>query len=147
MYLSGSQNSKPKALSCQHDPAQVEPNPEPILPPSIICCHPSVGTLWRKFSRLSRMRKFPSECPSSCQYLPTALHQWTMKWVHSTPTSRHPGIQRTVQMVLVALSFQGYQNICQCLLHQCPSLYSPTTAIWVPGTSPSTTRTMVSCFG
>ncbi len=41
----------------------------------------------------------PTECPPNRQYIPQALRHRTLQWVHTSLSSGHPGIHRTMTLV------------------------------------------------
>lgn len=41
----------------------------------------------------------PAKSPPDHIYVPLALRQRVIQWVHSTPSSGHPGIAATVQLI------------------------------------------------
>lgn len=83
-----------KQLACLD--AMIQFTTFPVQRPS--CCQSSpspqiVETSWRQFYELSRQKLLPQVTPN-LQYVPSLLHQRTIQWDHSRPSSGHPGIQK-----------------------------------------------------
>ena len=57
----------------------------------------------------------PLQCPIGGMYVPSAVREQLIYWAHTSPSSRHPGIGRTV-----AHLGQGREGLCFLLLGVCP---------------------------
>ncbi|KAL0173798.1 hypothetical protein M9458_029766, partial [Cirrhinus mrigala] len=97
-YRPGSQNTKADALSRLHEPEPQVDNPEPILPPSMILA-PVTWDLMTEITEAQVQDPTPAECPPNLVYVPLALRPRVLTEVHHTPSSGHPGIEATMQLL------------------------------------------------
>ncbi|KAI2662338.1 Transposon Tf2-6 polyprotein [Labeo rohita] len=97
-YRPGSQNSKADALSRLHEPDLTIGNPEPILPPSMIVA-PVAWDIMTEISEAQVQDPTPAECPPNLVYVPLALRPRVLAEVHNTPSSGHPRIEVTLQLL------------------------------------------------
>ncbi|KAI2660465.1 Transposon Tf2-6 polyprotein [Labeo rohita] len=97
-YRPGSQNTKADALSRLHKPDLPICNPEPILPPSMILA-PVTWDIMTEISEAQVQDPVPTECPPNLVYVPLALRPRVLAKVHNTPSSGHPGIEATLQLL------------------------------------------------
>jgi hypothetical protein len=67
----------------------------PILPASCLVA-PVVWELDADIERVLRAEPSP-ECPAGRLYVPSAVHDRLIYWAHTSPSSGHPGISRTVR--------------------------------------------------
>ncbi|KAI2666704.1 Transposon Tf2-6 polyprotein [Labeo rohita] len=97
-YRPGSKNSKADALSRKHDPPMDYLTPEPILPPTVILAPVS----WDIMDEIQGLRQEqdppPPHCPPN-KYVPQELRHQVLQWVHTSLSTGHPGISRTLQLV------------------------------------------------
>ncbi|KAI2647611.1 Transposon Tf2-6 polyprotein [Labeo rohita] len=97
-YRPGSQNTKADALSRLHESHASSSTQEPILSPSIIVAL----VQWDITTEISEAHLTdppPAECPPNRTYVPQTLRQRLLQLVHSTPSSGHPGITATTQLL------------------------------------------------
>ncbi|KAL0149072.1 hypothetical protein M9458_055687 [Cirrhinus mrigala] len=97
-YRPGSQNTKADALSRLHEPDLPIGNPEPILPPSMIIA-PVTWDIMTEISEAQVQDPTPAECPPNLVYVPLTLRPRVLAKVHNTPSSGHPGIEATLQLL------------------------------------------------
>ncbi|KAI2665823.1 Transposon Tf2-9 polyprotein [Labeo rohita] len=97
-YRPGSQNTKADALSRLHEPDLPIGNPEPMLPPSMIIA-PVTWDIMTEISEAQVQDPIPAECPPNLVYVPLALRPRVLAKVHNTPSSGHPGIEATLQLL------------------------------------------------
>ncbi|KAL0156950.1 hypothetical protein M9458_048196, partial [Cirrhinus mrigala] len=97
-YRPGSQNTKADALSRLHEPDLPIGNPEPILPPSMIIA-PVTWDIMTEISEAQVRDPTPAECPPNLVYVPLTLRPRVLAKVHNTPSSGHPGIEATLQLL------------------------------------------------
>lgn len=126
-YRPGSKNGKADALSRRYDPVHSSPHPEPILPQSVIIA-PIRWDIMEEIHRGQQDEPPPLECPSNRQYVPQDLRQRVLQWVHTSPSSGHPGIQRTAALVrnsfwwpTLLQDVTTYVNAC----HVCAQVRTP----------------------
>ncbi len=97
-YRPGSQNTKADALSRLHESDSQTPDQEPILPPTIILA----PVLWDILTEITEAQVTdppPTETPDHLTYVPQVLRQKVIQLVHSSPSSGHPGIAATLQLL------------------------------------------------
>ncbi len=97
-YRPGSQNTKADALSRLHESDSQTPDQEPILPPTIILA----PVLWDILTEITEAQVTdppPTETPDHLTYVPQVLRQRVIQLVHSNPSSGHPGIAATLQLL------------------------------------------------
>ncbi|KAL0181744.1 hypothetical protein M9458_024150, partial [Cirrhinus mrigala] len=97
-YRPGTKNHKADALSRRHDPDQPDRPIVSILPPSVVIAQIS-WDLMEEIQRGQQNEPSPPECPPNRQYVPQALRQRTLQWVHASLSSGHPGIHCTTILV------------------------------------------------
>uniref|UniRef100_A0A8K9UP97 Gypsy retrotransposon integrase-like protein 1 n=1 Tax=Oncorhynchus mykiss TaxID=8022 RepID=A0A8K9UP97_ONCMY len=95
-YRPGSQNVKADALSRLYDTEERSMDPTPILPASCLVA-PVVWELDADIERASRAEPSPPECPAGRLYVPSAVRDRLIYWAHTSPSSGHPGIGRTMR--------------------------------------------------
>ncbi|KAL0192337.1 hypothetical protein M9458_010633, partial [Cirrhinus mrigala] len=94
-YCPGSQNTKTDAL---HETDASSSTNEPILSPSVIVA-PVQWDISTEISEAHLTDPPPAECPPDRTYVPLALRQRLLQLVHATPSSGHPGITATIQLL------------------------------------------------
>ena len=95
-YRPGSQNTKADALSRLYDTEERSMNHTPIIP--VFCLvAPVVWKLDADIERALRTEPIPPQCPAGCLYVTSAVRDWLIYWAHTSPSSGHPGIGRTVR--------------------------------------------------
>ncbi|KAI2646333.1 Transposon Tf2-9 polyprotein [Labeo rohita] len=97
-YRPGSKNSKADALSRKHDPPMDYLTPEPILPPTVILA-PVLWDIMDEIHRRHEQDPPPPQCPPNKHYVPQELRHQVLQWVHTSLSTGHPGISRTLQLV------------------------------------------------
>ena len=97
-YRPGSKNGKADALSRRFDSNETSCCQGPILPPSVIVA-PIRWDIMEELQRERQTEPTPPDCPPDRHYVPGSLRQRIIQWVHTSLSSGHPGIQRTVEMV------------------------------------------------
>ena len=94
-YRPGSQNVKADALSRMYDTEERPMDPTPILPASCLLA-PVVLELDADIERAVRTEPTPPQCPAGRLYVPSAVRNRLIYWAHSSLSSGHSGIGRTV---------------------------------------------------
>uniref|UniRef100_A0A4W5R1Y1 Gypsy retrotransposon integrase-like protein 1 n=1 Tax=Hucho hucho TaxID=62062 RepID=A0A4W5R1Y1_9TELE len=95
-YRPGSQNAKADELSRMNDTEERAIDPTPILPASCLVA-PVVWELDTGIEQALRTEPTPTQCPAGCRYVPSAVRDSLICWAHTSPSSGHPGIGRTVR--------------------------------------------------
>ncbi|KAL1249494.1 hypothetical protein QQF64_020499 [Cirrhinus molitorella] len=97
-YRPATQNTKAEALSRINE-AQSDPGtPENILPPSLIVA-PVVWDLMTEISEAQLQDPPPVTCPPDLTYVPLPLREQVLTKVHCSPSSGHPGITATLELL------------------------------------------------
>ncbi|KAK6323383.1 hypothetical protein J4Q44_G00057220 [Coregonus suidteri] len=94
-YIPGSQNGKADALSRRYDAEERSVEPTPILPESCLVA-PVVWEVDAEIERALRTDPSPPQCPVGRTYVPLEVRDHLICWAHTSPSSGHPGIGRTV---------------------------------------------------
>ncbi|KAL0173249.1 hypothetical protein M9458_033560, partial [Cirrhinus mrigala] len=97
-YRPGNKNGKADALSRRHDLPVDHQSSESILPPTVILA-PISWDIMEEIQREQQHNPPPTNCPPNKHYVPQALRHRVIQWVHSSLSSGHPGISRTLQLV------------------------------------------------
>uniref|UniRef100_A0A8C7RX13 Gypsy retrotransposon integrase-like protein 1 n=1 Tax=Oncorhynchus mykiss TaxID=8022 RepID=A0A8C7RX13_ONCMY len=95
-YRPGSQNVKADALSRMYDTEERSADPTPIIPASCLVA-PVVWEVDADIERASRAEPTPPQCPVGHLYVPFDVRDCLICWAHTSPSSGHPGIGRTVR--------------------------------------------------
>uniref|UniRef100_A0A671KJW6 Gypsy retrotransposon integrase-like protein 1 n=1 Tax=Sinocyclocheilus anshuiensis TaxID=1608454 RepID=A0A671KJW6_9TELE len=97
-YRPGSKNGKADALSRQYDLPTQHHITGPILPSSIILA-PVSWDIMEELREAQQQDPAPTNTPPRKHYVPQTLRLRIMQWVHTSLSSGHPGISRTLQLI------------------------------------------------
>ncbi|KAL0195693.1 hypothetical protein M9458_009265, partial [Cirrhinus mrigala] len=97
-YRPGSQNTKADALSRMHDPDLTQPSPGTILPTSVVVS-PVAWDIMTEISEAHTQDPAPANCPDHLTYVPPNLRPRVLSLTHSSPSSGHPGIEATLDLL------------------------------------------------
>ncbi|KAL0195242.1 hypothetical protein M9458_008814 [Cirrhinus mrigala] len=97
-YRPGSQNTKADALSRIHEPDRPISSAESVLPASMIVA-PVTWDIMTEISEAQTQDPTPADCPNNLVYVPLTLRARVLAEVHATPSSGHPGIEATLQLL------------------------------------------------
>ncbi|KAK3561986.1 hypothetical protein QTP86_022734 [Hemibagrus guttatus] len=97
-YRPGSKNGKADALSWKFETADKPEWTEPILPATAILA-PVRWNLVEEIQRAHAEDPPPADCPPTKIFVPSQFRIQVMQWVHEAPSSGHPGIRRSTQLV------------------------------------------------
>ncbi|KAL0149627.1 hypothetical protein M9458_055154 [Cirrhinus mrigala] len=97
-YRPGSQNTKADALSRMHDPDLTQPSPGTILPTSVVVA-PVAWDIMTEISEALTQDPAPTNCPDHLTYVPPNLRPRVLSLTHSSPSSGHPGIEATLDLL------------------------------------------------
>ena len=95
-YRPVSQNVKADALSRMSDIEEWSADPAPINPASCLVA-PVVWEVDADIERASRSEPTLTQCPVGRKYVPFDVRDRLICWAHTSPSSGHPGIARTVR--------------------------------------------------
>ncbi|KAL0199796.1 hypothetical protein M9458_002983, partial [Cirrhinus mrigala] len=118
-YRPGSHNTKADALSRLHDSHMSPSTNEPILSPNIIVA-PVQWDILMEISEARLTDPPPADCPLKCSYVPQALRQRLLQLVHYSPSSGHPGITTTVQLLTNRYWWPSLQTDTMAFVKECP---------------------------
>ncbi|KAK3568082.1 hypothetical protein QTP86_030308 [Hemibagrus guttatus] len=117
-YHPGSKNSKADALSRKFETADEPVLDEPILPVTAILAL----VCWNLVEEIQRAHAEdppPADCPPTKIFVPPQFRIQVMQWVHEAPSSGHPGIHRSTQLIRrrfwwpsLALDVEGHVQTC-----------------------------------
>ncbi|KAK3529961.1 hypothetical protein QTP86_009347 [Hemibagrus guttatus] len=96
--LPSRENGKADALSRQFEAANEPAQPDVILPATAILV-PVQWNLVEEIRRAHADEPPPASCPPTKIFVPLHFRQQVMQWVHEAPSSGHPGICRSTQLV------------------------------------------------
>ncbi len=119
-YRPGTQNTKADALSRLHKSSIIPPNHESIISPTVILA-PIQWDIMSEIAEAQATDPPPAETPPNCTYVPLALRQRVIQWVHSTLSSGHPGIAATVQLLTNHFWWSTLQADTINHIRQCPT--------------------------
>ncbi len=97
-YRPGSQNTNADALSRLYESSATNPSQKLILPSTIILA-PIQWDIMTEFADAQNTDPPPAETPPNLTYVPQPLRQRVLSLVHSIPSSGHPGITATLQLL------------------------------------------------
>ncbi|KAL0164214.1 hypothetical protein M9458_039967, partial [Cirrhinus mrigala] len=97
-YRPGSQNHKADALSRMHEPDHAPQPPTTILPSTVLLA-PVTWDVMTEITEAQAQDPPPADCPRDLTYVPLALRPRILSEVHSTPSSGHPGIETTIDLL------------------------------------------------
>ncbi|KAI2646625.1 Transposon Tf2-6 polyprotein [Labeo rohita] len=119
-YRPGSKNTKADALSRQFESSTAPSDPEPIIAPSLIL-GPIQWDIMTEITEAQDNEPPPPECPPERTYVPRALRQRVMQWVHDSPSSGHPGITATIHLVTNRFWWPSLQRDTTEFVRNCPA--------------------------
>ncbi|KAL0150433.1 hypothetical protein M9458_054260 [Cirrhinus mrigala] len=97
-YRPGSKNTKADALSRLYE-AEYQPlSPDPILPATLIVA-PVQWDIITEVTESQATDPPPADCPPDKLYVPQPLRERVLQLIHNNPSSGHPGITATLQLV------------------------------------------------
>ncbi|KAG1956953.1 retrotransposable element [Pimephales promelas] len=97
-YRPGTKNTKADALSRQTEETAQNHNPENILGEKLLVA-PVQWDIMTEIQQTNLQTPIPAECPANLLYVPETLRARLLDQVHSSPSSGHPGITATVQLL------------------------------------------------
>ncbi|KAK3560626.1 hypothetical protein QTP86_014401, partial [Hemibagrus guttatus] len=96
-YLRGAKRLNPRQAR-QFEAANEPAQPDVILPVTAILA-PVQWNLVEEIRRAHANEPPPAGCPPTKIFVPLHFWQQVMQWVHEAPSSGHPGIRRSTQLV------------------------------------------------
>ncbi len=119
-YRPGSKNGKADALSRLYDssPTQKCSN-EPIISSTLIAA-PVRWDILTEITEAQANDPPPHDCPNNQTYVPTNLRQRVLHLVHDAPSSGHPGITASLQLLSDCFWWPSLQADTITFVQQCP---------------------------
>ncbi|KAK3518382.1 hypothetical protein QTP86_003579, partial [Hemibagrus guttatus] len=130
-YRPGSKNGKADALSRKFDSADEPVLTEPILPPTAILA-PVRWNLVEEIQRTQAEEPPPAGCPPSKVFMPPQFRTQVMRWVHEAPSSGHPGVRRSTQLVRRRFWWPSLALEVERYVQACPSCTQVRTSCQLP---------------
>ncbi|KAK3528352.1 hypothetical protein QTP86_034147 [Hemibagrus guttatus] len=119
-YRPGSKNGKADALSRQFEADDEPIQPDVILPATAILA-PVQWNLIEEIRRAHTDEPPPAGCPPTKLFVPLHFRQQVMQWVHEAPSSGHPGIRRSTQLVRNRFWWSSLGSDVEEYVRSCPT--------------------------
>ncbi|KAK3570325.1 hypothetical protein QTP86_017161 [Hemibagrus guttatus] len=119
-YHLGSKNSKVDALSRQFETVPPPPHPDCILPQATILA-PVRWSLVEEIQWAHTDEPPPANCPSTKIYVPIQYRHQVMQWVHESPSTGHPGIHRSSQLLHRRFWWDTLKQDIENFVNSCPT--------------------------
>ncbi|KAK3535604.1 hypothetical protein QTP70_017137 [Hemibagrus guttatus] len=130
-YRPGSKNGKADVLSRKFERAD-EPVPtEPILPPTAILA-PVRWNLVEEIQWTHAEEPSPAGCPPTKIFVPPQFRTQVMQWVLEAPSSGHPGVRRSTQIVRCRFWWPSLALDVERHVQACPSCAQARTSRQLP---------------
>lgn len=97
-YRPGSKNVKADALSRQFEGELTTQNPETVLPASLVIA-PIQWDIMTELEQANAQNRIPSDCLPDKVFVPENFRNRVLELVHNSPSSGHPGITATIQIL------------------------------------------------
>ncbi|KAK3550863.1 hypothetical protein QTP70_006409 [Hemibagrus guttatus] len=130
-YRPGSKNGKADALSRKFDSADEPVLTKPILPPTAILA-PARWNLVEEIQRTQAEEPPPAGCPPSKVFVPPQFRTQEMRWVHEAPSSGHPGVRRSTQLIRRRFWWPSLALEVERYVQACPSCTQARTSHQLP---------------
>ncbi|KAK3517158.1 hypothetical protein QTP86_019099, partial [Hemibagrus guttatus] len=130
-YRPGSKNGKADALSRQFEADDEPTQPDVILPGTAILA-PGQWNLIEEIRRAHTDEPPPAGCPSTKLFVPLHFRQQVMQWVHEAPSSGHPGIRRSTQLVRNRFWWPSPGSDVEEYVRSCPTCAQARTSRLLP---------------
>ncbi|KAK3536465.1 hypothetical protein QTP86_013153 [Hemibagrus guttatus] len=130
-YRPGSKNGKADALSRQFEADDEPTQPDVILPATAILA-PVQWNLIEEIRRAHTDEPPAAGCPSTKLFVPLHFRQQVMQWVHEAPSSGHPGIRRSTQLVCNRFWWPSLGSDVEEYVRSCPTCAQARTSRLLP---------------
>ncbi|KAK3509259.1 hypothetical protein QTP70_027039 [Hemibagrus guttatus] len=130
-YRPGSKNGKADALSRRFETASDPVLVEPILPATAILA-PVRWNLVEEIQRSHADDPPPAGCPPTKIFVPPPFRLQVMQWIHEAPSSGHPGIRRTTQLVRRRFWWLSLASDVEGYVRSCPTCAQARTSRQLP---------------
>ncbi|KAI4881834.1 hypothetical protein NFI96_012615 [Prochilodus magdalenae] len=112
-YRPGTKNVKADALSRLYGHPSTREAEKTILPASCIVA-PILWAIMDEIQRAQTSEPPPPTCPPDKVYVPTSMRAQLVQWIHASPSSGHPGIHRTVGLLVGSLEPKTHHELRHC---------------------------------
>ncbi len=120
-YRPGSKNCKADALSRLHDSSTpLNSNNESIISPTLVVA-PVQWDIHTEITEAQANDPIPPNCPNDRTYVPHNLRQRVLHLVHDSPSSGHPGITASLQLVSERFWWPSLRTDTIAFVQQCPT--------------------------
>ncbi|KAK3520633.1 hypothetical protein QTP70_029421 [Hemibagrus guttatus] len=129
-YLRGAKRLDPRQarqFEADNEPAQ----PDVILPATAILA-PVQWNLIEEIRRAHTDEPPPAGCPPTKIFVPLHFRQQVMQWVHVAPSSEHPGIRRSTQLVRNRFWWSSLGSDVEEYIRSCPTCAQARTSHLLP---------------
>ncbi|KAK3552517.1 hypothetical protein QTP86_013243 [Hemibagrus guttatus] len=130
-YRPGSKNGKADALSRRFEGADKPVLSEPILPPTAILA-PVRWNLVEEIQWTHAEEPPPAGCPPTKVFVPPQFRTQVIQWVHEAPSSGHPGVRRSTQLVRRQFWWPSLAVDVDRYIQACPSCAQARTSRQLP---------------
>ncbi|KAK3545273.1 hypothetical protein QTP70_002933, partial [Hemibagrus guttatus] len=130
-YRPGSKNGKADALSRRFETASNPVLVEPMLPATAILA-PVRWNLVEEIQRSHADDPPPAGCPPTKIFVPPPFRLQVMQWIHEAPSSGHPGIRRTTQLVRRRFWWLSLASDVEGYVRSCPTCAQARTSRQLP---------------
>ncbi|KAK3557192.1 hypothetical protein QTP70_024679 [Hemibagrus guttatus] len=145
-----SKNSKADALSRQFEVASEPVQPDLILPATDILA-PVQWNLTEEIRRAHADEPPPAGCPPTKIFMPQQFRPQVMQWVHEAPSSGHPGIRRSTQLIRRRFWWPSLGPDVERgrpgILHVCTGVDQSSASGWAAGAPSDSPRPLVAPVG
>ncbi len=120
-YRPGSKNCKADALSRLHDSSTpLNKNNESIISSTLVVA-PVQWDILTEITEAQANDPIPPNCPNDRTYVPHNLRQRVLHLVHDSPSSGHPGITASLQLVSERFWWPSLQTDTIAFVQRCPT--------------------------
>ncbi|KAK3518632.1 hypothetical protein QTP70_006074 [Hemibagrus guttatus] len=130
-YRPGSKNGKADALSRQFEAAS-EPVQADLILPALAILAPVQWNLVEEVQRAHADEPPPAGCPPTKIFMPLQFRPQVMQWVHEAPSSGHPGIRRSTQLIRCRFWWPSLGPDVEGYVQACPTCIQAWTSCQLP---------------
>ncbi|KAK3553025.1 hypothetical protein QTP86_031215 [Hemibagrus guttatus] len=130
-YRPGSKNGKADALSRQFE-ASNEPVQADLILPATAILAPVRWNLVEEIRRAHADEPPPAGCPPTKIFMPLQFRPQVMQWVHEAPSSGHPGIHRSTQLICRRFWWPSLGPDVEGYVQACPTCAQARTSRQLP---------------
>ncbi len=120
-YRPGSKDCKADALSRLHDSSTPLSNNNESIISSTLVVAPVQWDILTEITEAQANDPIPPNCPNDQTYVPHNLCQRVLHLVHDSPSSGHPGITASLQLVSERFWWPSLQTDTIAFVQQCPT--------------------------